>query len=137
MKEQAATKTVTAKAVEKVQESKTIQGLTSDVKVYFNADRETITHVMAENMKMELHVNLYKKLLEIPFQRKERDRKAEGEKRPVVYGLIAKPSVYLSQDGQYLVHRVLGVRVSKHINYYKRILRVDFTPVVNGPAKMA
>lgn len=41
------------------------------------------------------------------------------------HGLTVNPKVYLSQDGKYLIHSVLGIRISKHVNYYKRILNIE------------
>ncbi len=48
--------------------------------------------------------------------------------RRIVFGLVARPSIYLSKDGNYLIHRVLGTRISKHVNYYKVILGAEYTP---------
>lgn len=50
-------------------------------------------------------------------------------------GLTVNPKVYLSRDGKYLIHSVLGIRISKHVNYYKRILNVEADSTVQVPSK--
>jgi hypothetical protein len=72
-------------------------------------------------------INLYKKILGLPFEKKESIQSSETTRRNI-YGLVARPVIFLSQDGNYLVHSVLGIRISKHVNYYKQILGVEYTP---------
>lgn len=43
-------------------------------------------------------------------------------------GFIAQPRVFLSRDGEYLVHIVPGGMIRKHVNYYKKILGQEFSP---------
>ena len=40
--------------------------------------------------------------------------------------LVINPRIYLSKDGKYLIHSFLGIRISKPVNYYKRILNIEF-----------
>lgn len=49
-------------------------------------------------------------------------------------GFILNPKVHLSKDGNYLIHSVLGIRISKHVNYYKKILSSEAN---SEPAKKA
>ena len=109
--------------------SNNIQGFIADAKVYVNEDRGTLTHRLPDNMRIEMPINLYKKILNIPFEKKENSPSEEKQQQTSVIGLVARPVIYLSKDGQYLIHRILGIRVSKHINYYKRIFNSEFTPI--------
>lgn len=46
-----------------------------------------------------------------------------------VQGFMAEPKVYLSKDGEYLVHLLPGnMVVRKHVNFYKKVLGVEFAP---------
>lgn len=103
-----------------------VQGFIANPRVFLNADRGTISHVLGEDLRIEMPVNLYKKILGMPFEKMVRPENQEtaGARRNV-YGLVARPSIFLSKDGNYLIHRVLGIRVSKHVNYYKRILGAE------------
>lgn len=100
-----------------------IQGFFANLQVYLNADRGVLTHRLGNDLKIEMPINLYKKILDLPFEKKQQLETAEntGPQR-TVFGLVARPVIYLSKDKNYLVHSVLGIRVSKHINYYKKIL---------------
>ena len=111
------------------QVARNIQGFIADAKVYLNEERGTLTHRLPDNMRIEMPVNLYKKILGLPFEKKEaaQDQKNSGS-RTSIFGLVARPTIYLTQDGQYLIHRVLGIRVSKHVNYYKQIFKAEFVP---------
>ena len=80
-------------------------------------------------------VNLYKKILGLPFEKKaETQEQKELGTRSTALGLVARPVIYLTKDGEYLIHRVLGIRVSKHVNYYKRIFNAEFTPKTQAEA---
>ena len=104
-----------------------IQGFIADAKVYLNEDRGTLTHRLPDNMRIEMPINLYKKILGLPFEKKEEPQTSqETSARTSVMGLVARPAIYLTKDGQYLIHRVLGIRVSKHVNYYKSIFKAEF-----------
>lgn len=117
-----------------VQEARNIQGFIADAKVYMNEDRGTLTHRLPDNMKIEMPINLYKKILGLPFEKKDRvQEQQETGTRTNTFGLVARPVIYLSRDGQYLIHRVLGIRVSKHINFYKSIFGAEFTPKTQAP----
>jgi hypothetical protein len=98
------------------QEAKQPQGLYVNPDVFLTK-QNTLVHAFG-GMRIEMHVNFYKKLLGIPFQKAEPTDKPANS-RPV-YGLIIKPNVFIR--GNYLVHTVLGIRVSKHINFYKAVL---------------
>lgn len=105
------------KQVQSIQQT---QGFITDVKVYMNKETGTLAHI-AGDMRIEMPANLYKSILKIPFTKKEASEITPSEKR-VVYGAFVRPNVYLSKDGNYLIHRVFGAKISKHINYYKKIL---------------
>ncbi|HEX7673540.1 MAG TPA: hypothetical protein VF412_05185 [Bdellovibrio sp.] len=111
------------------QETSKVQGFIANTQVYLNKERETITHRLGDDLRIEMPVNLYKQILGIPFEKKTFSKEeAESTSRRNVFGLVARPAIYLSKDGQYLIHRVLGIRVSKHINYYKQILGAEYQP---------
>lgn len=103
------------------------QGFNANPQVYLNQDRESITHRLSADLKIEMPVNLYKKILGLPFEKKEASQNQEAP-RKVTYGLVARPVLFLSEDGNYLIHSVLGIRISKHVNYYKQILGATYTP---------
>jgi hypothetical protein len=111
------------------QQRQEVQGFISSPRVFISAERAALVHVLAEEIRIEMPINYYKKILGIPFEKMERPESQEtaGAKRNV-YGLIARPNVFLSKDKNYLIHRVLGVRVSKHVNYYKQILGAKAAP---------
>jgi hypothetical protein len=47
----------------------------------------------------------------------------------------AEPRVFLSKDGEYLVHALPGnILVKKHVNFYKKVLGVDFVPKTKSTA---
>ena len=112
-----------------VQKARNIQGFIADAKVYLNKERGTLTHRLPDNMKIEMPINLYRKILGLPFEKKEeaQDQKSSGT-RTNIFGLVARPAIYLTKDGQYLIHRVLGIRVSKHVNYYRQVFGAEFIP---------
>jgi len=44
-------------------------------------------------------------------------------------GIYVEPRIYLSRDGEYLIHALPGGRlVRRHVNFYKKVLGVEFTP---------
>ncbi len=46
-----------------------------------------------------------------------------------IQGGFAQPRVSLSKDGEYLLHFLPGnMIVRKHVNFYKKILGLSFTP---------
>ena len=98
------------------------QGFFANPQVYLNAERGTLTHRIGNDLRITMPINLYKSILGMPFEKKARVESSEDKSAPLVYGLVARPSIFLSKDGNYLIHRVLDTRISKHINYYKRIL---------------
>jgi len=100
-----------------VQETKQFQGFYANPQVYLNEERGTITHRLGSDLRIEMPVNLYKSILGLPFEKKEAQEQTATRN---VFGLIARPVIYLK--GDYLVHSVLGIRVPKHVNYYKKIL---------------
>ena len=109
------------------QTTRIVQGLRANPQVYLNFDRGSITHRLGADLKIEMPINLYKKILGLPFEKKESVQSSEINRRNT-YGLVARPVIFLSQDGNYLVHSVLGIRISKHVNYYKQILGAEYTP---------
>lgn len=101
------------------QENKQFQGFYGNPQVYVNADRGSITHRLGTDLRIEMPVNLYKKILGLPFEKKEEAQDMTAIRRNV-FGLVARPVIYVK--GDYLIHSVLGIRVAKHVNYYKKIL---------------
>lgn len=101
------------------QENKQFQGFYGNPQVYMNADRGSITHRLGTDLRIEMPINLYKKILGLPFEKKEEAQDMTALRRNV-FGLVARPVIYLK--GDYLIHSVLGIRVAKHVNYYKKIL---------------
>lgn len=110
------------------QETKQFQGFYTNPQVYLNEERGTITHRLGSDLRIEMPVNLYKSILGLPFEKKEAAQEQTATRN--VFGLIARPVVYLK--GEYLIHSVLGIRISKHINYYKKILSAVTEEVQSG-----
>jgi hypothetical protein len=54
----------------------------------------------------------------------------DSQPRARLYGFFAQPEIYLSRDGEQLIHKVLGVRIAKHVNFYKQILGIPYQPKV-------
>jgi hypothetical protein len=106
-------------------ESRNPQGLFANPKVFISQKNETIIHFLIDEIRLEMPINLYKKILSIPYSSKEKVASNQPAKT-TTFGLVARPAIYLSQDGQFLIHRVLGLRISKHVNYYKKILGAEF-----------
>ena len=100
------------------QEKKQFPGFYANPQVYLNEERGTITHRLGSDLRIEMPVNLYKSILGLPFEKKEAAQEQTAAR--AVFGLIARPVIYVK--GDYLIHSVLGIRVSKHVNYYKKIL---------------
>lgn len=110
-------------------EVKQAQGFFANPQVYLNTERGVLTHRLGNDLRIDMPINLYKSILGIPFEKKAPVEVSElKSERRTVFGLVARPSIYLSKDGNYLIHSVLGTRISKHINYYKQILGVEYTP---------
>ncbi len=110
-------------------EMKQAQGFIANPQVYLNTERGVLTHRIGSDLRIDMPINLYKSILGIPFEKKAPFEATEGksQRRPV-FGLVARPSIYLSKDGNYLIHSVLGTRISKHVNYYKQILGAEYAP---------
>lgn len=49
--------------------------------------------------------------------------------------IVNNPKVFLSRDGNYLVHDIAGMRILKHVNFYKKVLGVAFTPISKPSSK--
>ena len=46
-----------------------------------------------------------------------------------IQGFYAEPRVFLSKDGQYVIHVLPGnMMVRKHVNFYLKVLGIEFTP---------
>ena len=114
-----------------------VQGFIANPQVYLNEERGTLTHRLGDDLKIEMPINLYKKVLGLPFEKKEASEPSENSTRKVTFGLIARPSIYLSKDGKYLIHSVLGTRITKHVNYYKRIFGAEFVSTEVGQIQSA
>ena len=60
----------------------------------------------------------------------EQDSKPNQNKQ--AQGFYAEPRVFLSKDGEYLIHFLPGnMIVRKHVNFYLKILGKNFTPRTN------
>jgi hypothetical protein len=106
-----------------------VQGFIANPQVFLSRDGESLIHRLPGNMRFELHVNLYKKILGGEFTPKERRPMGdESQPRARLYGFFAQPEIFLTRDGQHLIHRALGVRISKHVNFYKQILGIPYQP---------
>lgn len=110
-------------------EMKQAQGFITNPQVYLNTENGVLTHRIGNDIRIDMPINLYKSILGLPFEKKAPVESInEKTQRRIVYGLAARPSIYLSKDKNYLIHRVLDTRISKHVNYYKRILQNVETP---------
>ena len=68
------------------------QGFNANPQVYLNQERESITHRLGSDLKIEMPINLYKKILGLPFEKKEASQNQEATAtRKVTYGLVARP----------------------------------------------
>jgi len=114
-----------------------VQGFIANPQVYLNEERGTLTHRLGDDLRIEMPINLYKKVLGLSFEKKETSESSENSTRKVTFGLIAKPSIYLSKDGKYLIHSVLGTRITKHVNYYKKIFGAEFDSAQAGQIQSA
>ncbi|MBX3041646.1 MAG: hypothetical protein KF789_13150 [Bdellovibrionaceae bacterium] len=111
-------------------EVKQAQGFITNPQVYISAETGVLTHRIGNDFKIDMPINLYKSILGLPFEKKDPvESISEKTQRRIVYGLVARPSIYLSKDKKYLIHRVLDTRISKHVNYYKRIFQNAATSV--------
>ena len=99
--------------------------LQGHVQVFLSKDSESVIHLLPGDSKIQLPVNFYKAIFGVAYTPKA---KKENSERPSVYGFVARPNVYLSRDGEYLIHRVPGFKVARHVNYYKKILGLEFSP---------
>lgn len=105
------------------QKPQTSQGFITNPQVFLNTERGVLTHRVGNDLRIDMPINLYKSILGLPFEKKEQAASSEEKPTRVMpFGLIARPAIYLSKDKNYLIHSVLGARISKHVNYYKRIL---------------
>ena len=103
-----------------------VHGFIADVSVSKNEERGTLIHYIYEDARLELPIATYKRLLGV-IQEDEISSATELSQQPLHLGLIVQPSVYLSKDEQYIVHRFLGMRISKHTNCYRKILGIPLT----------
>lgn len=99
------------------------QGLVTEVHAFLSQDGESIVH-LAHNIRIELPVNFYKSVFGVEFETKKKEIEVDRKKNDFrQYGaLIRNVPVYFSKDGNYLIHRIFGVRICKHANYYRAIL---------------
>lgn len=114
-----------------------VQGFIANPQIYLNEERGTLTHRLGDELRIEMPINLYKKVLGLPFEKKETSDVSENSTRKVAFGLIARPSIFLSKDGKYLIHSVLGTRITKHVNYYKKIFGAEFVSTQVGQIQSA
>lgn len=99
----------------------TFQGVTGNLQVFAGFENDTLVHLFGGG-RIEMPANYYRKILGLPMVAHEVPARAPKAPRPVAYGLTARPRVYLSADGQFLIHRVFDIKIVKHVNYYKAIL---------------
>jgi hypothetical protein len=112
------------------QQANRIRGFVGDAEVFKTRGGESLIHKVPGNMRIELHVNLYKKILGMEFTPKEPTPRDPDVLRSKVYGFIAQPEVFLTRDKKYLIHKVLGARIVKSISLYKKILGASSEPVL-------
>lgn len=68
---------------------KQVQGFISNPQVYLNAEQGVLTHRLSNDIRIEMPINLYKKILGIPYEKKERvESSEEMRNRRNVFGLI-------------------------------------------------
>lgn len=79
------------------QVSNQAQGFIANPQVYLNEKSQTLIHRVGDELRMEMPINLYKKILGLPFEKKEKTESQEKSERKTVYGLIAKPSRLLKK----------------------------------------
>ncbi len=106
-------------------------GFISDVRIFRNAERNTLIHFISDGARIELPISTYIKVLGVSSAENNFDR-AEMTSQALHLGLIVQPNLYLSKNGEYVIHRFLGIRISKHTNYYKQILGIPFTKKVQS-----
>jgi hypothetical protein len=99
----------------------TFQGVSQNLQVFASFEYDTLVHLFGDG-RIEMPANYYRKILGLPMVAHETVKRDQNAPRPVFYGLTARPRVYLSGDGQFLIHRVFDVKIVKHVNYYKAIL---------------
>ena len=104
------------------------QGFIANPQIFLSRDGDSLIHLLPGEMRIELPVNLYKKVLGVEFSPKEKVEGRQPMQKAKLYGFTAKPSLFLSQDGEYLIHRVLNVKITRHVNYYKKVLGIEFQP---------
>ena len=103
-------------------------GFTANPRIFLTRDGKRLIHLLPGNMRFDFEVNAYMRLLgaetSVEAPSDEKDRLARGR----AAGYQATSDVFLSADGQYLVHRAPGVVITKHVNLYKQILGIPYTP---------
>ncbi|MBK7961802.1 MAG: hypothetical protein IPK04_11765 [Bdellovibrionales bacterium] len=82
----------------KTSETVQAQGFIADAKVYMNQDRGTLTHLFGNDMRIEMPINLYKKILGLPFEKAVRNKTEERNNR-ASFGLVATPSIFSLKMG--------------------------------------
>lgn len=103
------------------EKANTFQGVSQNLQVFAGFENDTLVHFFGEG-RIEMPANYYRKILGLPMLNHEAVKRDPNAPRPVFYGLTARARVYLSADGQFLIHRVFDVKIVKHVNYYKAIL---------------
>lgn len=99
----------------------TVQGVIGNLQVIAGFENDTLVHLFGDG-RIEMPANYYRKILGLPMVAHEAVKRDLKASRPIIYGLTARPRVYLSADGQFLIHRVFDLKIVKHVNYYKAVL---------------
>jgi hypothetical protein len=59
----------------------------------------------------------------------------ETNQRSQAQGFYAQPRIFMSKDGEYLIHVLPGnQRIRMHVNLYKKIMGINFVPKSKRPA---
>jgi hypothetical protein len=98
--------------------------LQGKVEAFLTKDGEAIVHLLPGDGTITMRANFYKSIFGAAYTTKA---KSDQTRPPRRYGFNARPKVYISQDGEYLIHQVPGFRVARHVNFYKSLLGIEFT----------
>ena len=96
-----------------------VSGFRADIKA-FTTEQDTMIHAVPGG-KLEIHINLYKAILGIPFEKVVRDEENRPQRTPA-YGFLTKVDVFTTKDKQTIIHKATGFTISKPANYYRKII---------------
>ena len=99
--------------------------LQGKVEAFMTKDGEAIIHRLPGDGTITMPVNFYKSLFGVAYTPKAKSDQTLAPRR---YGFTSRPRVYFSRNGEYLIHQVPAFRVTRHVNFYKSLLGIEFTP---------